>query len=270
MFCIINRSTERFSCMHRIAAIIFLIIISCNDSKTVPQRSSLKDSMVRDYLKKMETSSVFHDTLNSDYKILKAYINDDSAFFLRMKKSAEAWKEEQALETKKEKMLPDTCVHLKKLSALPVDKAYRFTHSESFCYYSQIITISKLKDSFWLDYVEFTSLQEGRAIEYEDGIKISAGCTLAKEFRKQLARKDWDSLERKVYEAEYYGMKPYYNNLTTDGSWWRLDAYRKENNYYYPSFYSVYRHSPANSKFCEIGLYMMKLSGAKKMCGDFF
>lgn len=218
--------------------------------------------MVNSYLEMVDTSSVFHDTLDYNFQILKAYINNDSIFFQNMRKSAAAWERKSVLDL-------DTCIHLRKLSELHVDVAYRFSHSQSFCPYSQIITITRSKDTCWLDYLEFTFPQDGHAIEYLDGRKIPAGCAITREFRKYLPIEHWDSLEAKVFNAEYYGMKPYYYNLTTDGSWWQLDAYKKSH-YHLPEFYSVYRHSPHNALFCEVGKYIMELSGAKKMCGGFF
>jgi hypothetical protein len=246
--------------MHKTTAVFILTIFGCTYRPPVQTHSDQRDLIVKNYLKRIDSSSIFHDTTDFNYKVLKAYVKNDSAFFLNMKNL-----NKQLLLNR---FRPDTCVHTEKLVDLHVDEAYRFRHSESFCDYKQIITVSKLKDSILLDYLEFSN-GPGEPFERSDGMVIISPCKITRSLRKQLNLNEWNLLQRKIYDAEYYGMKSYYNNLTTDGSWWQLEAYKKDPSYL-PKYYSVFRHSPANSKFCEVGIYIMKLSGAKKMCSDFF
>lgn len=211
----------------------------------------------------------YPDTINSDFRMLKAHINNDSAFFsefnYRMDQDAKALKEYLPL---------DSCVLLKKLSALNVDEAYRFSHSQSFCDFSQKITITKSRDEVRLRFVEYSN-GNGRTSEFltvhGDTIKVKPYCTVVKEFEKPLSIKDWEELGRLLYNADYWGLKSRQFSQSTDGSSWRIDAFTKRPKE--PEGQQVHfvsRHCSCNPAYEELGNYFLKLSGEKTMCGDFF
>jgi hypothetical protein len=202
-----------------------------------------------------------------NFKVLKAYFKNDRVFFRQMQKEIEY---ESRYGGKNSYF--DSCVTLKKLSDLNVDEVYRFHHSESFCFYSQFVTISRIGNSISLHYLEISFSPTEKTIIYQDkkGRKnIGPGCRIEKEFSRKLAKKDWQMLEEYLEDADYWGLKPRNPRLGLDGSSWTIEGYNRQPRYgTEQQIHRVYRWSPINS-FAELGRLFMKLSGEKSMCGSF-
>ena len=249
------------------SAFILLLLICCNSQTPPKAKADFKDSMIKEFLTRID-SSEFYDTTNFNYKILKAYVNDDTGF---LKNLANDWKSFNAERIKYPDL--DTCTHLKRLSELNVDEVYRFSHRESFCFYSQSVTISRIGDSVFLHYLEYSFHDEGKIVEYRDksGLKqIGPGCKVEKEFYRKLEIGDWNKLDKKIKEADYWGLKENNFRLGFDGSSWRIDGYVKRPRYITGQrVHSVYRWSPQNS-FEELGRMFMKLAGEQSMCSEFY
>jgi len=249
------------------AAVLSLTLICCNHSGTSKSSLGFKDSILREYFASID-SLEFYDTTNNDFRTLKAYFNNDTSFFEEMAKDIKVTKEQSRFDD-----AIDSCVQLKKISELNVDEVYRFSHSESFCFYSQRVTISRTGDSILLHYLEFSASPDGKVIEYRDkqGFKrIGPGCKIEKEFSKLLKVKDWETLMNFVKTADYWLLKGRQYHGCCDGSFWTIDAFTKRPMYYTgQQIHSVYRWTPNNS-FAELGRMFMKLAGEKGMCGDFF
>lgn len=245
-----------------------ILLISCNHTPSSIKGLSLRDSVVKQHLSIVD-SLEYYDTLNEDYKMLKAYINDDTGYFLQKQRDQKLFEEERS------KNLPlDTCIHLQKLSDLTVDEAYRFSHSESFCFYGQRITITRKKDTVKIHYIEYSLSPDGKVIELtRNGEKtvIGPGCSVVKEFERELSMKDWEGLKEKLCNANYWGLKPNYYSLHTDGSFWQIEA-SKRNKWTskIEQTNSVSRHCPCSPSFEELGAYFLTLSGEKTMCEDFY
>src|SRR6186997_3059922 len=162
------------------AALFSLFLLSCRPSPPKPTLS-FKDSVVNEYLAQID-SLEFYDTNNYDFKVMKSYFKNDTSFFRQMQKDIEFERENG-----NENSYFDSCVLLRKLSDLNVDEAYRFQHTESFCFYGQFVTISRIGNSITLHYLEFSFSPDGKTITYQDkkgGKKIGPGCRIEKEFSK--------------------------------------------------------------------------------------
>jgi hypothetical protein len=235
-----------------IVTILILISFCCRQPSPPGTKASFKDSMVKRHLALIGPTE-FYDTLNYDYKILSAYMNNDSAFFIRMNKDMN-----RAEQYTKEEPRLDTCVHLTKLSDLLVDEAYRFWHGQSFCDYGQRITITRSGVLIQLHYVEYSN-GDGKTqylIANGDPVIVQPYCTVLKEFLKDLSIKDWEELEKRVDKADYWGLKQYHHKLMFDGSHWQIDAYTKRPKYGNDQkIHSVSRQSPSSDAFREIGIY---------------
>lgn len=246
-----------------------LIFISCRQPTGIRKPISLKDSVAKKHLALIDSLD-YYDTLDEDYRMLRAYVNNDSNYFIEMSERIRAYEEDR-----KENPRLDTCVHLPKLSNLNVDEAYRFYHNQSFCYYGQRITIARTGDSVWLQYVEYGATDVDRKVEYTtpDGIRVvGPGCKIENEFEKQLSLKDWEKLEQLIHDADYWGLKEANQETCTDGSRWTIEAFTKKGRYYDngKKVHRVFRHCSIRKTFFELGAYFLKLSGVKTMCGDFF
>ena len=187
--------------MHKVVVgILVLLLVCCKQPSPPKAQPNFKDSIIKKYLV-FRDSDPFNDSIDYNYRILKAYMNNDSAFFVIMNKRID-----QNIQALKEDAFFDSCAHQKQLSELNVDEAFRFVHSQPFCDFHQIITISRSKDAVLLYYVEFSN-GEGHMTDFGNGIVIKPYCTIAKEFDKILSLTDWDNLEKKLDKADYWGLK---------------------------------------------------------------
>jgi hypothetical protein len=245
----------------------FLIFICCRQSSIVKEHVSLKDSVLKKHFAMIDSLD-FYDTANQDYRMLRAYINNDTVFFANMKRE---------MDMQSQYLYPaglDSCVFPKKISELQVDEAYRFIHSQSFCDFGQAITISRIENSIKLHYTEYILPDcdgQTKEITFKNGTHyyVKSNCVQIKEFTKSLKEEDWYKLESAINNADYWGLKQHNARIMVDGSSWQVDAYTKQPRY--PGnqqIHSVSRQSPSLKAFRELGMLFMKLSGEKTMCGD--
>lgn len=250
--------------------LFFLIVLSfyCKPHPVIKNTPSFKDSIVRQYLSFVDSATPY-DSNNSAYKILKAYMNDDSSFFNKMSrrmtreyhfyKAWAAW---------------DSCVKFPRLSDMAIDEGYRFIHRQSFCPYGQKITITRKGSIVKLNYVEFSN-GEGHTftLQEKDGsrVEVKPYCVVTKQFDKILSIKEWRELENRLFNADYWGLIPEIPFLSTDGSSWTVEGF--EDHFKYATgqqIYSVLRQCGCNPAFEAIGRYFLLLSGEKTMCKEFF
>ena len=249
--------------MHRLILSALVLLLYACQQPVESKKEDLKESAIKDYVRMIDSSTYFYDTSSYDYRILKAYVNNDSLFFVKMRDELEK-------RASLAKFIDiDSCVTLKHLKDLDVDRAYRFKYNEPFCRFGQNITLTRKGDSIQLHFVEYSN-GVGHTIKLKDGTKVKPYCTITRDTVKSLTIAQWETFERKIDAADYWGLKPYYHRLILDGSAWQIDAYIKDP--VWPKdqhMYSVNRNAPANAAFREIGLYLMKLSGEKDKCGSF-
>jgi hypothetical protein len=180
------------------------LFICCKQPQLNQNQLNFKDSVVKEYLASID-SMEFYDTFNRDFKILKAYAANDTSFFSTLKKEMQQSRQDAIFYGRE-----DSCIKQERISDLQVDKAYRFKHWEAFCFFSQNITITLLSGKVSLHYIEYSSSPDGQSFTIVkpngDTLKINPYCTVVKEFNKTLPLKDWEELERKVRDADYWGM----------------------------------------------------------------
>jgi hypothetical protein len=196
-------------------------------------------------------------------------MKNDTTFFMKMNKRMN-------IDTmfSREWSAWDSCVHLPKLSDMTVDEGYRFTHSQSFCPYGQKITITRSGNTVRLNYIEFSN-GNGQTYTYKqtDGSfeEIKPYCFIIKQFDKDLSLIDWEELEKRLGNADYWGLISEDHDLDTDGSGWQIDAYSKDPKFYTNQrIHSVSRQCSCYPPFEDIGRYFLKLAGEKTMCDIFF
>src|SRR5688572_15854378 len=127
---------------YTIIALFFLsVLISCNIKNENSKMYSLKDTVTREYLEIIDSTD-YSDTTDINYKILKAYLKNDTFFFKKLHSDIE--KERRYKEQWENN---DTCIHQPSLQDLDADEAYRFVYTAAFCEYKLNVTISKRGDS---------------------------------------------------------------------------------------------------------------------------
>jgi hypothetical protein len=251
-----------------IFSFIVFLIISCNQPASIQQKKSFKDSVVKQFFSIVDSLDSY-DTTTYDFKMLKAYVNDDTVFFKKAKADLDRHVDYYSFN------MIDSSIVPKKLSDLPVDEAYRFIHSQCFCDFGQTVTISRSGDSIKLNYLEYI-------IGDPDGVKsdyvhnngthyvVDSNCVIIKHFDRSLKLADWQKLKDALYKTDYWGLKPTSPRMLLDPSHWQVDAYTKQ-----PAFpinqkvYSVKREFPPFKEFGDLCILFMKLSGEKGMCEPF-
>ena len=250
--------------MQKFLPALVLLLASCKEATVSNTHPNFKDSIVKEYLARIDSLD-FNDTINYNFKILKAYFKNDTSFFTQLQKDID-FKRKYA----NEDTYFDSCFQLKKLSELNVDEAYRFHHSQSFCFYYQTVTITRSRGSVSLHYIETSGSPDGviLTLQTKNGEKsIGPRCRLEKEFIKTLTVNDWEILEGYVEDADYWGLKSHNQRSGFDGSSWTIEAYCKQPKYLTEQqIHRVYRWSPENS-FKQLGRMFMKLAQEKGMCG---
>jgi hypothetical protein len=186
---------------------VFLISCQGNNSTT---KYSLKDSILKEHLFALD-SLPYYDTTDINYKVLKAYQNNDTTFLKKLHSDiergrgfAQQWRS------------MDSCVQQTKLESLNCDEAYRFIYSGPFCPMKQITTISKSGDSINLNF-ELYQLKWD-AMECK---KIDA-------FNKKITTKNWEEITRLMDRDDFLGLKRENNIHGLDGSTLIVIGYAKE------------------------------------------
>lgn len=258
----------------RILALLFIpfCLWRCGDTRTTPSgKKSFFDSVVSNYIR--ITDSIRPEDTNAySYRLLKAYFQKDSSFFDQCNRDfQEAMKQ---FEFENLIWRTDSCVHLPLVAETGADEVYRFSHSQSFCFFGQYITVCRYGDSVVVDYVEYAFEPDGRTATFThtDGRKITVnGCRLMTKTTQKITLKDWYELEKKVEAADYWGLNSLSKRVLLDGSSWRIEGYRKQNDYSGQALYhSVSRQCGCTEAFIDLGKYMLQLSGQTTLCGDFF
>ncbi len=244
--------------------ILIYFLTGCRQAASIKEQPDFKDSVIQKHFSKIN-SLEFYDTIDYDFKVLKAYFNDDTSFFREMNENMDKLSSYPRV---------DSCVNQIKLSDLNCDEAYRFYHSQSFCDFHQNITIARSGDSVRLIFIEYSN-GDGKQTQYlsykGDTVTVLPYCVVTKQFNKLLPIKDWEKLKDIIRKADYWGLKPHIFELIVDGSSWRVDGYTKEAKYLSgQQIHSVSRQSPSSQAFKDIGIYLLKLSGERAMCGEFF
>ena len=244
-----------------------LYLISCSSTTTKEKQPELRDIVAEKHFTHIGWNE-FYDTTDLNYKILKAYRDNDQQALQKLNAELDVQRQDTI---HREKI--DTCVKLEHLSRMKVDEVYRFRHSQSFCKAVQVVTISKANETYRLHYVEFLSVgdpKESFPIITKNGDTVSMTCIKAKEFEMPITKQEWEGLEKKVELADYWGLKPRNYQFGFDGSSWTIDAFTKRYGYITTQqVHSVFRWSPEN-EFAELGVYFMKLARERGMCNSFF
>ncbi|QEC65831.1 hypothetical protein FRZ67_00380 [Panacibacter ginsenosidivorans] len=171
----------------------------------------LRDSVTHKYLSIIDTSGQY-DTSEINYKILRAYISNDTTFFHQLQQDID----KNSSRERANWDLWDSDIPLPKLQNLNVDEAYRFIFSIVASPSYDVVTITKQQDMIMLYYTHFN----------RDDINYTPP-KVAKSDSTILQINQWDELTSKLYNADFWGLKKENNRRGTDGSDLTVIGYRK-------------------------------------------
>jgi len=192
-------------------SLLFLIAFtSCNIKSNDDSKTALRDSVTRNYLMINDLTGQT-DTSNIDYKILKAYSTNDTAFFHQLQNNLD----------KKSKERPNwdlwnSDVPLTKLQDLNVDEAYRFIFSVVASPSYDVVTITKRQDSIKLYYVHFN----------RDDINYTPPKITMRDSAR-LSLEQWNELTSNLAYGDFWGLKKENGWRAKDGSDLSVIGYRK-------------------------------------------
>ena len=191
------------------------LLLACNQN-SVTQQISIKDSVLSKYLE-LARAIPGYDTFTYDYKVLKAYHNNDIStlnhYLTRIIYSQNKLYTENSIYN-------HTCIDLPELNKSQHEELYRFHYSEAFCPNSIIITISKMDNSFEVEF-----------ILYQIGIKPpidSIDCKILKRNTKKITQQQWDEFSKLILYADFWGLKKDNDAIGFDGNSLRIEGYINE------------------------------------------
>lgn len=196
------------------AILLIVLVFSCNTKSNKTDNYSLKDTILVKHFEDIESSDDF-DSTELNYKALKAYVNNDTAFFKKLESDI-ADNERY----KKQWEYMDSCIHQPKLQSLQVDEAYRFIYSAAFCPYKTHITVSRKGDSSNIHFILYQNQW--------DTVK----CQIITEYDKTLSSKHWESLMNSLSIADFWGLKKDNGVRGLDGNSLTVTGYIKGDSMY--------------------------------------
>ena len=225
-------------------------ICSCDQTSNHISTASYKDSVLKAHIQYLEISDEF-DTTEVNYKVLKAYLKNDTAYFRELREDIE---EDKKL--RKQWSMFDSCIHLPKIHELDVDKAYRFIYSAAFCPYKISITISKNYDTFNLHFILYQFKWD------------TASCRIITEYNRPISNKNWNEFADAMQVADFWGLKKQNGFHGLDGDDLKVWGFENGDTALgRPSRFSyVERWLVAKSSLADPFQLLLKFSGNKRGC----
>lgn len=193
--------------MFRLAPFLFLLFGAACTSQ-VSTRSEKRDSIMQMYFSVIDSLRDF-DTLNEDYRLLKAYYTHDTN---HLKKECRKLSDRHYMY----RLDPKTkCAVSPPLQSGNHDNAYRFYYRSDFCDSSILCIISRSGTEVSAQYYLFHDYNE------------ISDCIPIRHTIRKLTIDDWDLLTETVYLVNFWGLMPYDGVNGFDGSNFWLSGYRK-------------------------------------------
>ena len=174
--------------------------LSCKDFDKKQTTKQYKDSIAIKYINQPIRDIEFDSSIES-FKVLKAYIENDTAYLQEINDKIEYKKK---FEKQWENM--DSCIHQTKLSEMNIDEGYRFIYTGAFCRYRQITTIYKKKDSVKLNFSLYQFKWD------------TADCYKIEEYEKSLTIKNWENFIEEIRKGDFWGLQKENGIQGFDGS----------------------------------------------------
>lgn len=197
----------------------------------------------------MIDSLEYTDTADINYKILKAYLSNDTGFFGKLKMDIARKKELRNLYNNN-----DSCIHQKPLQDLNVNEGYRFVYTGAFCDKILNITVTNNGNSANIHFILFQD------------VWLNKECKIISEYDKQISPENWQKFLELIDKADFWGLKSTNGRKGLDGSTLITTGFTKghRTSELTPKFNYVYRwgYTTLNEPF----YFILKLSGNTQGC----
>ena len=235
--------------MTRIISFFLLtLLIACNDKIDRHSAAQDRDSIMTKYFQVID-SIPYVDTLNEDFKLLKAYHTSDTAF---LKKTYDDVAELMKYRT--EMLESHICEEPAALNTLNYEEAYRFGYGAAFCNKSANLTIGKSGNSITLELFLY---------ELNDN---QTECKTIQHTTHLVDKKIWDTLIGGIERADFWGLKEDNGRHGMDGSALHVTGYERPIKAFEGRYKTIYRWAAEEMSIGILFKKLLDLSGTKVEC----
>src|SRR6185369_3859607 len=153
------------------------LLVSCNtNSAKINPPDSSRDVILKEYVSQADSISYF-DTIDANYRFLKAYLHDDTSYLAKNTKDLKDF----ILAIPKE-LRVDSCAKTPSLINSSSEEAYRFIYQEVYSSYIANITVSHSNAGTQMHVLVYKPKASNEP------------CQVIKEYDKQITSAQWDSI----------------------------------------------------------------------------
>ena len=188
------------------------MIYSCVQNSQQIRHVSKRDTILNDFLRLVD-SLPYYDTNNLDYKILKAYKENDTLSLEEttnyiQRTSVKPWMHRYL----------ESCAISKEFDTLAADEAYQFSYESSFCEYYTVANIIQRGDSI-----------KASAFVYKNASLLdSTPCTIAEKYETIIDSVSWVRFQEVIFSVDFWGAKEDNEYHGVDGSSLAIQGYHRK------------------------------------------
>lgn len=228
--------------------LLILLLASCNNRTKTGSAYMLRDSVIAKHLQLVQASDNY-DTTDINYRILRAYLSNDTLFFRHLQTDIKNNRID-----KHEWYDLDTCDHLLPLASMHASEVYRFVYVPPFCDYKQVYTISKRNSSVNLHF-----------LLYQPATNTSA-CRVISDYNKTISHVNWSKLKEGLDKVDFWGLKKENGVSGVDGSELIVAGYADANTHRNSTATYNWIHRWSSPAFSDLIQLVAELSENKQGC----
>lgn len=212
-----------------IALFSFILLLGCNYSNK--KEKSYRDTVIEKYFSMVDSSGRY-DTTDSHFKALKAYYYNDTTL---LKKLDSTITDKKHNRPNWELWVSD--IPLPPLKQLQANAAYRFIFSIYDGPTFEAITIRNMDTAIMLHYLFYKN--------YRDNATIKK----FKEFERPIPKEQWDTMEEKLRDADFWGLKNGLEYRGNDGNDITVIGYYRSEDFEKSNYVHRWRHTELTNAF---------------------
>jgi hypothetical protein len=224
--------------MNKILVTFFclFLLVSCNtNSAKVNPPDSSRDVILKEYVSQADSISYF-DTIDANYRFLKAYLNDDTSYLAKSTRDLKDF----ILAIPRE-LRVDSCAKTPSLINPSSEEAYRFIYQEVYSSYTANITVSHSNAGTQMHVLVYKPKASNEP------------CQVIKEYNKEITSEQWDSIVQSLQYADFWGLRGENGQSGIDGTSLYIDGYKRGQNGFEDKLHRVYRWFLGNLGKSAIG-----------------
>jgi hypothetical protein len=240
--------------LHFKIAFFLVAVVFSSCRQTLNQtKSNTRDTILTSFLKMVDTLP-YYDTTNLNFKLLKAYKDNDISNL-----------EEIADYVHRTSTTPWMHAYLKPCAinvdfdTLTVDEAYKFSYESSFCEYYTIATITQRGNKVTVI-----------ATVYKNASRMdSTPCAITQQYEADIDHPTWVKFQEAIFAADFWGLKEDNEYHGNDGSSLDVQGFQKNfdsNGHTQPKRCYVSRWSRSMDNLLKPFLLLLRFCKINKGC----